>query len=223
MDRKKINILKRIQEMRDNNISPDFSSLGKEGFEKGLLKSMINEGLINSSSAFSLTDEGEKTLRDYLVIESNKEETQEKYIFDSNVFDDLVSGKLDIDRIVKYKSKNNVEFFITHIQVDEINECIDKDKRAKLFLLMGTLRPIIIPTSSSVAGKSRVGYARLGDGEILEELRQGNIKHTEDALIGETAIKDNLILITNDQTLYKRISDAGGKAFLVDDFLKRIS
>jgi hypothetical protein len=55
MDRKKVEILRKIQEMRDNNISPDFSSLEKEGFEKGLLKSMITEGLINLTSAFSLT------------------------------------------------------------------------------------------------------------------------------------------------------------------------
>ncbi len=184
---------------------------------------MITEGLINWTGAFSLTKEGEKTLRDYLLIESNKEEPKEKYIFDSNIFDDLVSGKLDIDCIVKYKSGSNVDFFITHIQVDEINECSDKDKRAKLFLLMSEIRPIVIPTSSFVLDRSRLGYARLGDRVILEELRRRNIKHTEDALIGETAIKDNLTLITNDRTLHKRVSDAGGRVIFVDEFLKRIS
>lgn len=224
MDKKKIDILKKLQEMRDSQTSPDFGSLEREGFEKGLIKSLVSEGFINWKGVFSLTERGEKALRDYLIIESSHQgETREKYIFDSNVFDALVSGELDVDKIVQYKSSRNAEFYITHIQVDEINECVDKEKRAKLFLSMGKLRPIIIPTSSFILGKSRLGHARLGDGVILEELRQGNIKHTEDALIGETAIKNNLILITNDQTMHKKVTEASGSAIFVDEFSNRIS
>ena len=41
-----------------------------------------------------------------------------KVILDSNVFDDVVKGKIDLDIF----EKNNIEVCITHIQVDEINE-----------------------------------------------------------------------------------------------------
>lgn len=64
-----------------------------------------------------------------------------KVILDSNVFDDVVKGKIDLDIF----EKNNIEVCITHIQVDEINECPDKEKRALLFNSMTALRPEKIP------------------------------------------------------------------------------
>ena len=60
------------------------------------------------------------------------------------------------------------------------------------------LRPEKIPTESFVVGTSRIGSAKIGDGNLIERLRTGNLKKTNDALIGETAIKNNLTLITND-------------------------
>ncbi|MCC4227416.1 type II toxin-antitoxin system VapC family toxin [Zunongwangia profunda] len=117
-----------------------------------------------------------------------------KLILDSNVFDDLLTGKLEIAVF----EKEDFELFITHIQVDEINECPNKEKRAKLLNFMIELRPEKIPTESFVVGTSRIGSAKIGDGNLIERLRTGNLKKTNDALIGETAIKNNLTLITND-------------------------
>lgn len=118
-----------------------------------------------------------------------------KLIFDSNAFDDLVKGKISINDF----DPNQSEIFITHIQVDELNECKDKEKRAKLFNSLMEIRPEKIPTESFVIGSSRIGSAKIGDGDLIEKLRNGNLKHTNDALIGETAIKQNLVLITNDK------------------------
>lgn len=214
MDEKKINALKKIQEFRDKKISPDYESLGKEGFDKSLLRVMKSEGLIKWGGVFSITEKGEKALREYLIINSSKIDEKLKIILDSNIFDDIISGNLKIDDSVKTKA----EFYITHLQVDEINKCPDEEKRAKLFLFMGKASPVIIPTSSFVLGRSRLGEARLGDGIIFEELKKGNIKHTEDALIGETAIKENLILVTQDKTLKNKVNSQGGKAIDLTEF-----
>lgn len=138
-----------------------------------------------------------------------------KLIFDSNVFDDLISGKLDIEIIETKK----YEVHITHIQVDEINECSDKEKRGRLFNLLTEIGPEKIPTESFILGKSRLGSAKLGDGNLIEELRMGNYKKTNDALIGETAIKNNLTLITNDKRFKNKVIELGGHALTVDELI----
>lgn len=221
MDKEKIKALKIIQEARDNNWSPDYESLERRGIDSSVLNNMITEGLIRWGGIFSLTEKGEQALQNYLLIEKADEQKDKyKILFDSNIFDEIIAGNLEIGELTKFKEK--AEFYITHLQVDEINECSDKEKRAKLFLFMGKLAPIIIPTSSFILGKSRLGEARLGDNIIFEELRKGNINHTEDALIGETAIKENLILVTNDKTLIKRVNSKEGQAMNLQEFKELI-
>lgn len=139
-----------------------------------------------------------------------------KIILDSNIFDDLVAGQLELD----FVENLNAEIFITHIQVDELNNCPDHEKRAKLFLHLTEVRPQKLATESFVVGTSRLGSAKLGDGEILEKLRNGNLKKTNDALIGETAIKNGLTLITNDKELKRNVNKLGGKALTIKEFLE---
>jgi len=52
----------------------------------------------------------------------------------------------------------------------------------------------------------------------FEKLRQENYNHTEDALIGEVAIKNKLLLITNDKTLRSRVNSNGGRAINLEEF-----
>jgi len=156
-------------------------------------------------------------------VESYKQKDKLKFILDSNIFDEIIAGNLKIDDLVMFKNKENAEFYVTHIQVDEINKCSDTEKRAKLLLFMKKISPIIMLTKSAVYGISRFGKAKFGNGDLLEKLRKGNMKHTKDALIGETTIKEKLILITNDNTLRKRVSSNGGKAFNLEEFKKMMS
>ncbi len=134
-------------------------------------------------------------------------------IFDSNVFDDLVSGKLSAGII-----SDSCKIYVTHIQIDEISNCTNGEKRARLFQNVVEIQPKKIPTESFVVGVSRVGSAKVSDGDLLEKLRKGNLKRTNDALIGETAIKNNLTLVTNDNQLKSNVNSQGGKAISVDEF-----
>lgn len=224
MDKVKIDILKFIQKSRDNNYSIWWGEIQKEGFNLGMVKHMIDEGLITGNGIFALTLTGSSILKNYLLREANQQQImiKENYIFDSNVFDDIVKGKLKYDDLINYKNKKEVKFYITHIQNDEIQCCRDEEKRKKLSLFMLKIQPLVIPTETLVLGTSRLGEAKLGNGDIYKEIKGENIKHSEDALIGETAIKNNLILITNDKRLKSKVEILGGISLFVDSFIRRI-
>ena len=139
-----------------------------------------------------------------------------KVVFDSNVFDDIITGKIDINRLIQ----NGLEVYITHLQVDEINECPDSEKRAQLFNSMTELRPYKVPTESFCVGISRIGSAKINDGSgLIQKLEAGNSNNAHDALIGETAIKNSLTLITNDKKFKNRVVELGGMALTTEELL----
>lgn len=133
-------------------------------------------------------------------------------ILDSNIFDDLLDGKISVDEI----TNESIHLYVTHIQFDELNKCPDDSKREKLLSILNQVEPNEIGTESFVFGTSRLGKAKLGDGLVFEQLRKGKMKWTNDALIGETAIKNNFILLTNDRRLNRNVIDLGGKTTTID-------
>lgn len=156
---------------------------------------------------------------DSFISNSGKKETVEKYIFDTNIFDDMVDGKLELSDIVNCKK---VEIYVTHIQIDEINKCSDVDRRARLNIFMVKIRPILISTSSCAFDVSRFDESKFGDGIIFNKIKKGNINQVEDALIGETAIKEEIVLVTNDKRLKNIVIKLGGDAIFLDDFIERL-
>ena len=202
----------------NSNYSEDFESLKKQGYNAGFLRAMKEEGLLfwDNSLAFHLTKEGEKILREWSLIEPTQKKIKQKIIFDSNIYDLIADGTLNIGSLSE--KREDFEFYITHIQTDEISKCPDEDKRARLILFMTKLSPIVIPTNSFVLSLSRLGEARLGDAKLLEEIRKENLKHTEDALIGEVAIKNNFVLVTEDIRLKNKINSLDGNAINLKEF-----
>ena len=53
-------------------------------------------------------------------------------------------------------------------------------------------------------------------------MRNGNIKRTNDAIIGETAIKNDLTLITNDKQFKNKVIELGGRVIDTDEPLHNI-
>ena len=216
MDKRKIDALKKIQELRDKNISPDYDSLGKNGFESSLLRVMIIEGLIRWGGVFSLTEKGDNILRDYLVIESKKNKPKLKIMLDTNAINRIADGNISVNDLEKYGQ--TVDFYITHQQSDEVARTPNIERRGCLVLFLTKIRPIVIATESFVTESSRLGFARLGDGQVFQEMKKENPKHTEDALIGETAIKEGCILLTDDKKLQNKVRNAGGKVLSIAEF-----
>jgi len=78
-----------------------------------------------------------------------------------------------------------------------------------------------IPTESFVLDVSRLdGEAKLDGTTYFEALQNGNLKHIEDALIGETAIVKNLILVSNDESFRNKVQAVGGKAITFNKFIE---
>jgi hypothetical protein len=151
------------------------------------------------------------------LIKSLKKSTDRiRIMFDNNILNKIVEGELDMSKI---KGCNKFEIYATHIQTDEASSCKDENKRKMLILNLTKLSPIIIPTESGVYGVSKWGEFKWGDKDSkVEDLRKGNNKHTEDALIGETAIKNGILLITNDKTLKSRVNLNSGRAINLEEF-----
>lgn len=147
------------------------------------------------------------------------ETIENKFMFDTNIFNKILNGKIDLVNSVKKKS---ISFFCTHIQKDELNNCKDENRRKRLVELFNLMDSEELPTDSFVLGVSRLGGVRLGNGGFLERLRLGNLKHTNDALIGEVAIKNNLVLVTNDENLIKNVEENNGTVINLDSFLEII-
>jgi len=135
-------------------------------------------------------------------------------MFDTNVFDDLIDGRLNIAVLPK-----GTKIYATHIQMDEIARCSDQERRTRLQEVLTDSVHSQLPTASFVIGVSRLDQARLGDGNTFQNLRGSAARNTHDALIAETAIKEGLVLVTNDKDLRERARKAGGESIGMDDLL----
>lgn len=143
-------------------------------------------------------------------------------MFDSNAFDKILDGSLKIDDLEK--SKNEFDYYITHIQTDELSNVPDskKDKRQTLVLYLANIRPRLIPTSCAVWDNSKWGFSKWGGGKYYEKLVNDFKNNINDAIIGDTAISEDLILVTNDNRLKNKVIELGGKAKTVSEFLEMI-
>lgn len=147
-----------------------------------------------------------------------------KIMFDTNAFDKILDGTISIDLIKKSLSLC-YEYHITPIQVEELSNIPDskKDKRAIILLFLSDIAPRLIPTESAVYDVSRFNFAKMGDGILYEKLLNKSRNNIKDALIGETAIKNDIILITEDDDFKSKIKKLGGTALKVNEFKDMIN
>ena len=140
-----------------------------------------------------------------------------KLMLDTNVFNDIVKNNLSIDLL------KNHEVFGTHIQQDEIGRTKDEVLRLKLSSVFLTLIDTKIATSSQVWDVSRWDESSWSDGIKFNQIRQRLIELDKnkainsktpnqigDVLIAETAINNDLILVTNDANLTQLTREFGG-------------
>lgn len=85
--------------------------------------------------------------------------------------------------------------------------------------MLADLRAKLVPISVFPFGKARLGYARLGNGEVYRKILNQNKSNTNDAILADTAVHEGCILITEDKDLYKRMVDNGYNALFLTDFL----
>jgi len=126
------------------------------------------------------------------------------FMLDTNIFDKIINNeKLEI-RILELKNSEQIKILTTHIQIDELGAIADTARRKKLLKCVNEICECI-PTMGVVLDVSRIGMARLSDGEEIEKIRQGNLKRTQDALISSTASSDTDFLVTEDRSFATRV------------------
>jgi len=126
-----------------------------------------------------------------------------KYVVDTNVFNKLLDGKLELTSL-----PSDGEFVATHIQVDEINNTSNPERRSRLQSQFASVAPTMEPTESMVLDVSRWDSCKWGDGVTLsviksdlDALNGSKANNIHDALIAEVALKNGFVLLTCDRDL----------------------
>lgn len=147
------------------------------------------------------------------------------YMFDTNIFNAILDRKIDISQ---FSSK--ASYFVTHIQFDELQKTTKDERRNKLIQTFTQVAPKSMPTESFALGISRLGFAKLSDGQLitrllehLDSLNRSKDNNEQDVLIAETAITNNLVLVTNDKDLRDTIRAFQGRAVSLQEFLESSS
>lgn len=143
-----------------------------------------------------------------------------KYMFDTNIFNRILDGSFDL------QGSDDKVLYATHVQLDEIRATKNIQRRLGLEKLFMEILDEQLPTQSFVLDISRLDEARLGNGEIYNQilslLNQRNKRkpnNVQDALIGETALTNGLILVTEDSDLRNVIAGLGGLACTLQEML----
>ena len=167
-------------------------------------------------------------------------------MFDTNVFNRILDGALSIDKlsnhVVVYAThiqrdelSNTKEpgrrEALRRVFVDVVGHSIPTDSAVSGISRAGGCRiggDRVVPTASAVYGVSRYGEARYGPNDdlysalrmTLNEVNGGKPNNAQDALIAETAIKQEFTLVTDDLDLAKVTKSYGGHCLSVAELLR---
>jgi predicted nucleic acid-binding protein len=143
-----------------------------------------------------------------------------KYMFDTNVFNRLLDGSVDLGKLASKVC------CATHVQSDEIRATKSAERKSNLENVFTKFLSERLPTQSFVPGVSRLDEVRLGDGELYGELlsrlnqrNKAKPNNLQDALIGETALANGLTLVTDDPDLHQVVMELGGAVCGLQDLL----
>ena len=137
------------------------------------------------------------------------------YILDTNIFNRILDAGIE-----SFALGNGVEVYITHVQKNELAATKTPERRSRLLEVLHTIDPAQIPTESAIWDVSEWDNAKWpkDDGlfdTILDTLDSRNDRkcnNKQDVLIAETAIRNGLILVTEDRKLAQIVSELGGKS-----------
>jgi len=166
-------------------------------------------------------------------------------MFDTCAFNHVLDQNLDLEKV---KSKG--QLFVTHIQRDELNNCKNEERRNLLLQIFIELQDEDAPTESCVLDVSRLDQAKLSGGPVptssavwdvsrwdeamwtdpansLYETIKNELdrikkkpNNIQDALIGETALKNKYTFVTDDNDLYNVMKKYACQVMTLSEFLK---
>lgn len=128
-------------------------------------------------------------------------------MFDTNAFSSLLTSDVDWYSFFS-ANKNEFEFLITAIQVEELAQISDKDKEKRIchLLCLCCMNVKLVPTIG-VVGTSRVGLCVLkNEHDIYTQLLNKNHTNVNDAIIGDAAYREGCTLITDDRKFINKLN-----------------
>ena len=148
---------------------------------------------------------------------------RKKCMFDTVIFNRIVEHKVSVELLAKC-----VNVYVTHVQHNEINATSCPEKKAELNQVFVDLAPEERPTESAVWDVSewdKACYPK--DDGLCEQIKEALDKcqrkknNIQDALIAETAIKNNFTLVTADKCLKEEASKFGAECMSWEELLRR--
>ena len=134
-------------------------------------------------------------------------------MFDTNIFNRVLDYRVPIEILTE-----RFDVYVTHVQQDELNRTTCRTRRNELTRVFSGLAPQTMPTESAVWNVSKWNQARWTKDDNLctpikaaldkREQKENNI---QDALIAETAIKNEYTLVTDDGPLREVATEFGAK------------
>jgi len=145
-----------------------------------------------------------------------------KFLLDNNIYKYIAGTAGEEQEIDLGKMKeSDHEFFTTHVEKDEFEDA-DQEVRDELFDVIQEIESEELPTESFRPGASRLGKAKLGDGEKQRDVRKrlgGGSNEDKDALIIETAIQNDLVFVSEENS-HKEAMNQMDEPFMNKDKFK---
>jgi len=126
-----------------------------------------------------------------------------RYVVDTNIFNRIADQQFSCEQLPP-----GSQIVATHVQLDELNQTTDPQRKAALLQAFGLQQPEMLPTESAVWDVSKWDAAKWGDGATHQQIRAaldakngGRPNNAKDALIAEVALKNGFGLVTADRHL----------------------
>jgi predicted nucleic acid-binding protein len=136
-----------------------------------------------------------------------------RFMLDTMVFDQIVADAAFAEAVRDAVRTDFIMIVTTHIQEDQIAAMPDEEKRTAI----SRIPRRVVPTTGFAWDVSRLGMARLADEETsatIERIGRRHVRNVKDALIAASTHDEADALVTEDQTLRKRIRREGLKLTL---------
>jgi hypothetical protein len=149
--------------------------------------------------------------------------THKGLMLDTNVYNRVIDGVLDILAFA------GNPLFATHIQLDELKNTTNPERKTKLVAGFNEIATTQIPTESMVWDVFIWDECKWPTDDLCERLfaeirkresrNKSDVNCWRDALIADTAMKNDLLLITDDVNLRDVVRESFGQAITISEFL----
>ena len=144
------------------------------------------------------------------------------YMLDTSAIGQIEAGDVSMDLL----RTSTDQFYITHIQEDELAQA--GDYAEPLLEVVETVAATEVSTESMMWSISKWGASKWGSGKhlktILEHMNEDDGNEAKDALIAETAICNNYILVTHDRELRDIVNEkTPGNSISIPEFRNKLS